>query len=132
MGTLDELNAFLGDARLACVSDKDVYMLRDIQMRLSTLMGKLSGSLDWSDPPLFEEIAQTERWIEKLEENRDPPGFVIPGDGSASSSRLHIARTVCRRAERRAGPCIEAGDAPQELVVWLNRLSDLLYLLAVK
>jgi len=54
---------------------------------------------------------------------------VLPG-GTQAAAALHLARTVCRRAERRVVPLLRAGKIPQAVVVYLNRLSDLLFVMA--
>jgi cob(I)alamin adenosyltransferase len=148
LGTLDELNAFLGDAK-ACLNAADdavanaygVYIsgiITGIQKDLSSIMGILAGM------PVPEESLNEERLnslIGELESELPPfTSFAVPGANPASA-KLHIARTVCRRAERRltalngeTSPASQAQSAEQTKAVmpYINRLSDLLFLLARK
>lgn len=55
--------------------------------------------------------------------------FILPG-GTQAAAALHLARTVCRRAERRAVPLLREGTIPKDVVIFLNRLSDLLFVMA--
>jgi cob(I)alamin adenosyltransferase len=77
-------------------------------------------------------IAQLERAIDNGEEELEPlRAFIIPG-GTPKAAALHVARTVCRRAERRVVHLRRDADSeiPQLVVIYLNRLSDLLFVLA--
>jgi cob(I)alamin adenosyltransferase len=79
-----------------------------------------------------ERIAQLERAIDAGEQELEPlKSFIMPG-GTPKAAALHVARTVCRRAERRVVALRAAGEAdlPQLVVKYLNRLSDLLFVLA--
>jgi cob(I)alamin adenosyltransferase len=134
-GEVDELNACLGVARAAS-PDKDLDdVLEVIQRDLFALGARLA------DPSarIAERVtkaAVTEADIARLEaaidrfESELPPlrQFVLPG-GRSPGALLHLARTVCRRAERRV---VDLGPAPERrlLVVYLNRLSDLLFVMA--
>ncbi len=76
-------------------------------------------------------------WVTDMEKAIDafdaeiPPltTFILPG-GTRAAAALHVARTVCRRAERRVVPLVRAGKVNTEIVVYLNRLSDLLFTMA--
>jgi cob(I)alamin adenosyltransferase len=75
-------------------------------------------------------IAQLEQAIDDGEEELEPlKAFILPG-GTAKASALHVARTVCRRAERAIIRLQHTDDVPQVVIVYLNRLSDLLFVLA--
>jgi cob(I)alamin adenosyltransferase len=134
-GEVDELNACLGTARAAGVDADIAASLEAIQQQLFALGARLA------DPAsrIAERVtkaAVTEADIETLERTIDgleaelPPlrRFILPG-GSAAGAQLHLARTVCRRAERRV---VALGSDAVEpiLVVYLNRLSDLLFVMA--
>src|SRR5690606_1285238 len=82
-------------------------------------------------PELPEErIAEMEGWIDAAEEELEPlRSFILPGGGEAAA-RLHLARTVCRRAERRVIALAREAHIPESVVIYLNRLSDLLFTLA--
>jgi cob(I)alamin adenosyltransferase len=133
-GTVDETNAAIGMAR-ACPPDAVIdAVLARVQEDLFTLGAELACSPGREGKLSMALLGQEE--IERLEQAIDeadaacPPlkNFVLPG-GSHSAAALHFARTVCRRAERAV---LSLDDAParSELVVYLNRLSDLLFALA--
>ena len=134
-GEVDELNACLGAVRAAGV-DRDVdEALVTIQKELFAVGARLADPASRIADRVTK-AAVTEGDIRRLEETIDrleselPPlrRFILPG-GSSAGSLLHLARTVCRRAERRVvglGP----GSAEPIVVIYLNRLSDLLFVMA--
>ncbi|HEY4106322.1 MAG TPA: cob(I)yrinic acid a,c-diamide adenosyltransferase [Polyangiaceae bacterium] len=134
-GTVDEANSYLGVARALGVSAETDARLLQIQNDLFTLGAELAcvagkeaslkiRLLDASD------IERLEHWIDEAEAPLAPlKNFVLPG-GSASAAELHRARTVCRRAERRTLTAGRATAIRREISVYLNRLSDLLFVLA--
>ncbi len=136
-GTVDELNAVVGLARLASGQhDRIDAMLGRIQNELFDLGADLATPLD--PPPAWEALRIVESQTERLEaeidwmnESLKPlDSFILPG-GSALSAHLHLARTVCRRAERLAVALMETGEAVNpEAVKYLNRLSDHLFVAA--
>jgi cob(I)alamin adenosyltransferase len=134
-GHVDELNALIGQARAAGIPrdlddeldriQQDLFavgaMLADPSSRIAARVtrARLSAS----------DVERLEQWIDAAEAELPPlRRFVVPG-GTAGASALHLARTVCRRAERHIvslGP-----DAvPAETITYVNRLSDLLFVLA--
>jgi cob(I)alamin adenosyltransferase len=133
-GEVDELNAWLGVARAAGLdADLDealVAIQRDLfafGARLADPARKIAArvtkaSLDDDD------VARLERLIDRLETELPPLRRFILAGGAPAGAALHVARTVCRRAERR----IVALDPPVEglLVRYINRLSDLLFVIA--
>ena len=138
-GSVDELNAALGLARAAAEHDLLRERLATIQKHLILLMGELATAVE--DLPRYVKdghslvtpamTATLEKWITELEAaNVSAKGWAMPGANTASAA-LDLARTVCRRAERRACALQEAAqlDNPETLI-YLNRLSDLLWLLA--
>ena len=74
-------------------------------------------------------IVQMERWIDALEEGPPPLRRFILAGGSPAGAALHVARTVCRRAERRI-VALGSGEVEPEVLVYMNRLSDFLFVLA--
>jgi cob(I)alamin adenosyltransferase len=75
-------------------------------------------------------IAELERAIDDGDDELEPlRAFIVPG-GTAKGAALHVARTVCRRAERRVVELGHATEIPQIVVIYLNRLSDLIFTLA--
>lgn len=138
-GAVDELNAALGLARASArhsfVSDR----LLETQKALVTLMGELATQPE--DLPRYardgfsavsaEMTAQLDRVVKEIEAQKiSCQGWATPG-ANLSSATLDLARTACRRAERRACALREIGQLPNgEILVFLNRLSDALWLLA--
>jgi cob(I)alamin adenosyltransferase len=137
-GTVDELNATLGLARAAKLEADTEAVVAQVQVDLFTLGAELAcvpGKESKLNMKLLDEsdAARLEQAIDHAEAHCTPlKYFVLPG-GSAQAAALHLARTVCRRAERAVLALEDApdgGGARGELVIYLNRLSDLLFVLA--
>lgn len=136
-GEIDELNAVIGWA-ITCVSDAEIREgLAPIQPDLFALgshlatpptpEGRRRPALPTLPEPRIEEL---ERWIDQAESELPPlRAFIMPG-GSPGAAALHLARTVCRRAERRAVELAEDEEVEPTILIYLNRLSDLLFVLA--
>jgi cob(I)alamin adenosyltransferase len=134
-GEVDEVNACLGAARAAGVGDELAGEVDAIQRALFALGARLadpsSRIADRVTKAAITEadIARLERLIDALEGELPPlRRFILPG-GSTAGALLHLARTVCRRAERRV-VALGPGQVEPILVVYLNRLSDLLFVMA--
>jgi cob(I)alamin adenosyltransferase len=142
-GDLDELNAVLG-ALAASLNDEDPKLTREIQEIQSTLFRVGAFFVTTPGSPLADSLKPIEderiKGIESAIDRMDAllpslTGFILPA-GHASAAWAHIARTVCRRAERHAvGLLGEAAEAepPAErksLLIYLNRLSDYLFVLS--
>lgn len=134
-GEVDELNACLGAARAAGVDADIAATIELMQKQLFALGARLADpSSKIADRVTKTVIAQAdvevlEQTIDRLEAELPPlRKFILPG-GSVAGALLHVARTVCRRAERRV---VSLGrDAVEPiLVVYLNRVSDLLFVMA--
>ncbi len=136
-GDVDELNAHLGLARAIEMMPRIDEVLVPIQRDLFAL-GALLATPDHAK--MHEQlskaridddrVAQLERAIDQGEEELEPlRAFIIPG-GTPKSAALHVARTVCRRAERRVIALAQTTELPALVVIYLNRLSDLLFVLA--
>lgn len=131
-GTVDETNAVLGVARAAALPPELQGVLEGIQQDLFALGAELAcdpARVDKLKVPLLgqERIDELEQLIDRMEEDLPPLSkFILPG-GSPAAAALHLARTVCRRAERRV---LDVADVRAGVVVYLNRLSDLLFVLA--
>jgi len=131
-GTVDELNAQLGVAlTVPGLAAAHAAWLRRIQNDLFDVGADLSVPLDGERERLRVAPEQT-AWLEEACDEANaalPPlrSFVLPG-GSPAAAALHVCRTVCRRAERRTVACGDAVNA--ECVRYLNRLSDLLFILS--
>lgn len=134
-GTVDELNAVLGLARAASLPPELDPLLARIQNELFALGAEIAcapgkeGRLA-SRPIDAGEIAALERAIDEHDAALPPlQNFVLPA-GAPGAAALHHARTVCRRAERLVLHAGRADPVRPELIVYLNRLSDLLFALA--
>ncbi|MFP9192776.1 cob(I)yrinic acid a,c-diamide adenosyltransferase [Natrialbaceae archaeon A-CW1-1] len=132
-GTVDELNALIGSIRPTGHDDID-DQLRSVQNHLHIVQADFANpDPDEDDPVITDDHVDTvENWIDNHDEELEPlRSFILPS-GSESGSRLHHARAVCRRAERRAVALQESeADAVNEAAVqYLNRLSDGLFTLA--
>lgn len=136
-GDVDELNASLGLARSIDMMPRIDEVLVPVQRDLFAI-GALLATPDHekmkeqlSKARIDEQrIEELERAIDACEAELDPlTSFIIPG-GTPKAAALHVARTVCRRAERRVVHLTAEIDLPTMVVVYLNRLSDLLFMLA--
>ncbi|MBC7322745.1 MAG: cob(I)yrinic acid a,c-diamide adenosyltransferase [Acetomicrobium sp.] len=127
-GTLDECQAHIGMARATCKNEEIKDTLLRLERDLSCFMGYLALFPDLSAPDVIwleEIISKVLRSISK-----DKPSFVLPGE-SISEAALHIARTVARRAERIAVKLLRNKEIKENAYVFINRLSDALYALAL-
>lgn len=135
-GTVDELNAYVG-----LLADQDIEehykkVLREIQDRLFTIGSNLAADPS-KDNLITPDIRGTD--IALLEEEMDTmdaalpelKNFILPG-GHTIVSYSHLARCVCRRAERQAVALKEVSPVPEEVIQYLNRLSDYLFVLGRK
>jgi len=131
-GTVDELNAFVGSVRPTGHDDVD-DLLREVQNHLHVVQADFANpDPDEDDPQIRDShVDDLEDRIDDFDEELDPlQSFILPG-GSQSGARLHQARAVCRRAERRAVAfASEEEGVNRTAIVYLNRLSDLLFTLA--
>ena len=130
-GTVDELNALVGRARPTGHDDVDDD-LRQVQNHLHVVQADLANPDPGDDDPVVREthVETVEDRIDGYDAELDTlEDFILPG-GSDAGARLHHARAVCRRAERRAVSLADAEAVNQYAVVYLNRLSDLLFTLA--
>jgi cob(I)alamin adenosyltransferase len=135
-GAVDELNAVLGWVGTG-VADAGIRdRLPQLQADLFAIGAHLATVVRPGRPqPKLPElpaarIAELEAWIDAAEEELpELRSFILPG-GSSGGAALHIARTVCRRAERRVVELATHDSVDESIVVYLNRLSDLLFVLA--
>jgi cob(I)alamin adenosyltransferase len=125
-GTVDELNSFIGAARASWPSSPLDALLARIQYDLFDIGARLaapgSDRFRGADAARIPELEQS---IDAMESELPPlRNFILPG-GCAAAAQLHVARTVCRRAERLV---VALGEEPS--VIYLNRLSDWLFVAA--
>ena len=130
-GTVDELNAFMGKLiEHDELNDHKVFFRRIqadlflIGSHLATIDEKMRAKL----PPLNgSSVDDFEAWMDKADENVPAlKNFLLPG-GHPSVAEAHVARSVCRRAERRVVALAKREDVNPDIIIYLNRLSDLLF-----
>jgi cob(I)alamin adenosyltransferase len=134
-GSVDELNAFVGTARVIADADPKTAELAAILLRVQHELFNLGSILATLPEDVHPRQARvTDAEIERLESEMDRMNedlqplrsFVLPG-GSRLNADLHVCRTVCRRAERACVALSRAESVPPEAVRYLNRLSDALF-----
>ena len=135
-GEVDELSAAIGVAMASGLPQEIADMLQDIARDLFAIGGRLADP-DEKVAPRVEKIAvgqakvaRLEEWIDRLEAGLPPlRRFILPG-GTPAGAALHLARTVCRRAERAVVHLAAVEPVEEGIVMYLNRLSDLLFTFA--
>lgn len=137
-GEVDELNAVLGLCRAQGLAEAEDALLAGVQKDLFALGAQLAdpkGSVTGGRAKAAltpERIAELERAIDAAEASVPPlRSFILPAGGGAAAA-VHLARTVCRRAERAVVALSRSETVPAQAVTYLNRLSDLLFVLARK
>ena len=139
-GTLDELNAFIGLAKAEISDEKVLNQLQKIQFDLFTVGSEaatptdkliLANGKNRLDLMISEEeISELEHWMDDLDGELEPLQFFILPSGGKAAASVHVCRTVCRRAERTMVYLNETEEVRPELIKYLNRLSDYLFILA--
>ncbi|MGI5832214.1 MAG: cob(I)yrinic acid a,c-diamide adenosyltransferase [Thermoguttaceae bacterium] len=133
-GTIDELGSFLGLARAQSLSPRIDTLLETIQKELINIGAEITAM----NPSKYEVRTIRPEDIRRLEEEIDafdallPPtgSFLIPG-GTTQAAVLHVARSVCRRVERKVVALVRSDpEVSRRLIAWFNRLGDLLFVLA--
>jgi cob(I)alamin adenosyltransferase len=135
-GTVDELNSVIGMIRDVIVKDHEKNILKEIQDRLFTIGSNLAADPVKSKmklPDLHEsDVALLEKEIDRMNESLpELRTFILPG-GHSHVSWCHIARCVCRRAERLVSHLSQEDMVSEKILIYLNRLSDYLFVLARK
>lgn len=134
-GTVDETNAALGIARAASSSSELGAWLEELQTDLFSLgaeLGCAPGKVENLGVPRIDgaRVERLERLIDEIDGRLEPlTTFILPG-GTTVAAALHHARTVARRAERRTYRLSKSVTVSRAILVYLNRLSDLLFVLA--
>lgn len=133
LGEIDELSAALGMARAHAASADTAQLIEHIQQGLITLSAEIAfddNSAQFSQRITPEDIVKLEVAIDGREAKLpELTGFVLPGPPGASAA-LHMARAVCRRAERSVVALHREKALRPDLLAYLNRLSDLLFVMA--
>jgi cob(I)alamin adenosyltransferase len=128
MGDVDELNSLIGILIEQDISDDIVEQLQDIQHVLFNLGGELS--IPGAELVLEEHVQKLEGLIDKYNEELPPlKEFILPG-GSQAAATCHLARAVCRRAERSVISLAKTDAINRNSQIYLNRLSDLFFVFA--
>ncbi|XP_029826194.2 corrinoid adenosyltransferase [Ixodes scapularis] len=137
LGTTDELNSHIGYIRAVLQHEELSDQLKTVQCLLQDLQASIATPKSSSSegqrvktafPP--EHVEELERWIDGHTSNLKPlRNFILPS-GSPSSSSIHIARSVCRRAERRVSTLVHDNEVDDVVMRYLNRLSDFLFVAA--
>jgi cob(I)alamin adenosyltransferase len=140
-GCVDELNAFVGQALcgVKTLQDNAPQQVPDILTTLQSRLFDLGADLATPHESKHESkihridathVTQAERWIDEIDAQNSPmTHFVLPG-GTELAARLHIARTVCRRAERAMVKLARHETVNPHAIIFVNRVSDLLFAMA--
>lgn len=132
-GTIDELNAVLGWVAVCPLRDATRAVLTRAQetcFRVGAFLATMPGKSPGIEAIEASDIEALEAAIDAAEEGLPPlKTFILPGGGEAGA-RLHVARTVCRRAERALVALADQDEVDAAWIRWTNRLSDLLFVLA--
>ncbi|XP_005940241.1 corrinoid adenosyltransferase isoform X2 [Haplochromis burtoni] len=139
LGNTDELSSAIGLAREFCLDkrhtfthqlDKIQCVLQDVGSNIATPRSSARESHIKRTKFIAQPIVDLETWIDEFTEELPPlTSFILPSGGK-SSAALHLARTVCRRAERSVAPIVRSGEADPDVAKFLNRLSDYLFTVA--
>lgn len=129
VGTLDELNSYLGLVAASDIPEDVAVVLRRAQDWLFNIGAEAGGSRNYRLPARA--VTELETALDRYNASLPPlKEFILPG-GNRTAALCHVARAVCRRAERRLLSWLSGNpDANPELLKYLNRLSDLLFVLA--
>lgn len=139
LGNTDELSSAIGLAREYCHDkghlfthqlDKIQCILQDVGSNIATPRSSARDSHIKKTQFTNAMIVDLESWIDTFTKELPPlTNFILPSGGK-SSVALHLARTICRRAERSVVPIVRSGEADEEVAKFLNRLSDYLFTVA--
>lgn len=135
-GTVDELNSYVGMLRDQEVNQTRKELLKEIQDRLFTIGAILASEPEQTRKQipdlLLSDVQLLETAMDTMDEELEPMRFFILPGGHPSVSFGHLARTVCRRAERNVIRMAEESDVNTLVITYLNRLSDYLFVLCRK
>ncbi|KAG5840354.1 hypothetical protein ANANG_G00187920 [Anguilla anguilla] len=139
LGATDELSCAIGLAREFCIDQGHAFteelekiqcVLQDVGSNIATPQSSARQSHIKKTMFSGHPLSDLERWIDKYTEELPPlTNFILPSGGK-SSAALHVARSVCRRAERSVAPIVRSGEVDAEVAKFLNRLSDYLFTVA--
>jgi cob(I)alamin adenosyltransferase len=127
-GTVDELSSLIGllrSEKLPHDVDRQLVAIQEVLFAVGAALADPEGRMEHDSAAW--EAGSLEQWIDAMDAELEPLStFILPG-GCRAAALSHVARTVCRRAERRV---CEMGEPPQGLLAYLNRLSDAFFTLA--
>lgn len=130
-GTMDELNSYIGLC-MNYAKEVDKNVLFEIQKKLFNVSGELATKKEgkFNNKVTEEDIKKLENIIDEYtNKTEDVNAFIVPGT-SIIAANLHVARTICRRAERRIISLSKIEDINLNIIKYVNRLSDVLYAIA--
>lgn len=129
-GTVDELNSHLGEAKHHINTEEIFLIIEKIQLELFKVAGELATKdKQYKEPVRKEDVDHLTGLVNHFENQVNLTGFVIPGS-TLPSAKLDICRTIARRAERKVIALTKTENVNEVVVQYLNRLSDLLFILA--
>ncbi|HSC28394.1 MAG TPA: cob(I)yrinic acid a,c-diamide adenosyltransferase [Vicinamibacterales bacterium] len=134
-GDVDELNAWLGLVRATLADDRIGGMLDHIQRDLFAIGSRLADPSHRTVDRVAKagvtagDVSRLEEWIDRLDADLAPLRRFVLAGGSSGGALLHVARTVCRRAERSV-VALGRDEVEPDVLVYVNRLSDLLFVMA--
>jgi cob(I)alamin adenosyltransferase len=134
-GDIDELGAWIGFARACGADEETAAMLEAIQRGLFAIGSRIADPSHKIAARVAkavvsaDDVLRLEHWIDRLESEMPPLRRFILAGGSMAGAALHVARTICRRAERSI-VALGEDDLEPELLAYVNRLSDLLFVMA--
>ncbi len=135
-GTVDELNSYIGVVRDYPIADMYKTQLIEIQDRLFTIGSSLASDPSKSKMKIPDlsasDIEQLEKWMDEMDEILPPMKFFVLPGGHHAVSFTHVARCVCRRAERIIFELKEKEFVAEQVLIYMNRLSDYLFVLSRK
>lgn len=135
-GTVDELNSHIGLIRDQEINPAYIEQLIEIQDRLFTIGSSLASDPDKSKmklPDLLDsDIEILETWMDEMETTLEPMKFFVLPGGHTTVSYCHIARCVCRRAERIIVDLNQSDFVAPQVIMYMNRLSDYIFMLGRK
>lgn len=128
-GTVDELNSAIAEAKHLVKTGKIKKIIIEIQNDLFQVAGALASIGEYAHPMTPADVERITQYVYDFEKEVNLDGFVIPGS-TIQSAKLDVCRTIARRAERRILTLADSEDVPEPVRQYVNRLSDLIYMLA--
>ncbi|KAF2956047.1 cob(I)yrinic acid a,c-diamide adenosyltransferase [Marinitoga sp. 38H-ov] len=129
-GTIDELNSFLGEAKHFVKSYEVKNIINEVQNDLFKVAGELaSKDKIYVKPIETSDVERLTKYVKYFENKMNLTGFVIAGN-TIESAKLDVCRTIARRAERRIVTLSKTDNISEHLLKYVNRLSDLLFIMA--